>query len=371
MVYGDVRITVRLPVLYIALLLVTLMAGCQKPAEKAPPKSSDKSAAIAPTAPPAPTTSAAPIDLLCGGASGRACQLGMLGTEPEDGVTPLLRALNEARASIDYVPFELDDKRIVAALSDAQRRGVRVRVLLEPVPGGDIGTSYSAMVALVKAGIESRDANPAYSLTHAKYAVIDGERTLLLTYNSTAQDIATKRDFAIVDDDPADARFVQSFFNADWARSPVDSVPPGFVVSPENSNSSLVRLVDSATRTLDVYAEKLLPSPLMDAILNATKRGVSVRILAAPSSDTRATRERILQAVRSGQLQVHIPRSPRVHAKVLLVDGATLFLGSENVQDAPRERRRELGMIFEEPTIAERIQATFERDWASTFDPLE
>jgi phosphatidylserine/phosphatidylglycerophosphate/cardiolipin synthase-like enzyme len=227
------------------------------------------------------------------------------------------------------------------------------------------------MVALTKAGVESRDANPTYSLTHAKYAVIDSERTLMLTFNSTATDIATKRDFAIVDEDPANVRFVQAFFDADWARTPLDSIPPGFVVSPDNSNSALVRLVDSATRTLDIYAEKLLPSPLMDAILNATKRGVSVRILAGPSPDTRPVRERILQAIRSGQLQVHIPRSPRVHAKVLLADGETLFLGSENVQDAPRERRRELGVIFDEPTIAERIQATFERDWASGFDALE
>ena len=94
------------------------------------------------------------------------CQLSMLSTEPDDGVAPLVNALNAARVSIDYVPFELDDKRIAAALADAQRRGVKVRVLLEPSPGGDLGTSYSATTALVKAGIQSRDTNPAFSLTH-------------------------------------------------------------------------------------------------------------------------------------------------------------------------------------------------------------
>src|SRR5262245_56952060 len=106
----------------------------------------------------------------------------MLGTEPDDGVAPLIAAFNSAQQSIDYVPFELDDKRIVGALADAQRRGVRVRVLLEPTPGGDVGTSYAAFVALVKAGTESRDSNPAFALTHAKYAVIDGGRVLMLTF---------------------------------------------------------------------------------------------------------------------------------------------------------------------------------------------
>src|SRR5689334_14449767 len=89
-VYGDVRIPVRFPVLYIALLLVTLMAGCQKPAEKQSPQGGVKPAAVAPTARPKPTAAASPVDLICGGDSGRVCQLSMLSTEPEDGVAPLV-----------------------------------------------------------------------------------------------------------------------------------------------------------------------------------------------------------------------------------------------------------------------------------------
>src|SRR5689334_12876813 len=68
----------------------------------------------------------------CGGASGRACQLSLLATEPQDGDEPLLARFGEATTSIDYSPFELNDQRIVQALTAAKARGVRVRVLLEP-----------------------------------------------------------------------------------------------------------------------------------------------------------------------------------------------------------------------------------------------
>jgi phosphatidylserine/phosphatidylglycerophosphate/cardiolipin synthase-like enzyme len=124
-------------------------------------------------------------------------------------------------------------------------------------------------------------------------------------------------------------------------------------------------------RSIDIYAEKLLPSPLLDAILAAANRGVTVRILASPLDELRgATRDRVMQAIRSGHLQVRIP-SPRVHAKVMLVHGTSVFLGSEKVQDALRERRRELGAVFQEPSIAARIQDTFDRDWSGKVDALE
>ena len=311
------------------------------------------------------------LQLFAAGTRGGSCQLSLLATEPDDGVAPLIAAFNAAQVSIDYVPFELDDKRIVAALAEAEHRGVRIRALVEPAPGGDVGTSYAAIVALAKIGVEARDSNPAFSMTHAKYAVIDRGRALLLTFNSTSKDLSTRRDFAIVDDDPADVQFVQSVFDADWDQRSLEPIPPGFVVSPDNSNTALVGLVDSATRSIDIYAEKLLPSPLLDAILAAANRGVTVRILASPLGELRgATRDRVMQAIRSGHLQVRIPTSPRVHAKVMLVDGTSVFLGSENVQDASRERRRELGAVFQEPSIAARIQDTFDRDWSGKFDAL-
>jgi phosphatidylserine/phosphatidylglycerophosphate/cardiolipin synthase-like enzyme len=313
---------------------------------------------------PTRTAPAEPLGEACGGTSGHACQLTFLGTEPDDGIQPLLDQFAGAKVSIDYVPFTLDDPRINLALSQAKARGVEVRVMLEPEPSDDVRLGARAGTALGKLGIEWKSSNPAFNLTHAKYAVIDGTRALLLTFNSTAADLATRRDFGLVDDDADHTRYLQSLFDADWNRTAAPTIPTGFVVSPGNSNEALVAFVGSAQRSLDLYAERLDPSPLLDAIVKAARRGVLVRVLAAPLEPKDRAAAKLDDVLRGGNFELEIPRAPKVHAKVIIVDGTRVFLGSENVEDSPKERRREVGMIFEDGTITSRLLAVFERDWA-------
>jgi phosphatidylserine/phosphatidylglycerophosphate/cardiolipin synthase-like enzyme len=73
----------------------------------------------------------------------------------------------------------------------------------------------------------------------------------------------------------------------------------------------------------------------------------------------------IAALLRTGGLEVRIPQGPRVHAKLMIVDGARVFLGGQNVEDAPGEFRRELDIIFAAPEITEQVSSVFERDWAS------
>jgi cardiolipin synthase len=313
--------------------------------------------------PAVPTAPAEPLGDACGGSSGRPCQLTFLGTEPDDGVQPLLDRFAAAKTSIDYVPFTLDDPRITRALSDAKARGVHVRVMLEPEPSDDVRLGAKAGNALSKVGIEWHNTNPAFNLTHAKYAVIDGKQGLMLTFNSTASDLATRRDFGLVDDDADDAHFLQSLFDADWDHTPAPPIRTGFVVSPDNSNQALTAFVGTAQRSLDIYAERLDSSPLLDAIAKAARRGVLVRVLTAPLTPKDRTVIKLDDLLRDGNFDLEVPRTPRVHAKIMIVDGTQVFLGSENVEDAPKERRREVGMIFQDGSILSRLQGVFDRDW--------
>src|SRR5712691_390161 len=120
-----------------------------------------------------PTTQASPAQgppaLLCGGSSGRECQLTLFDVEPDDGPNPLIERLRSARTSIDFVPFMLDEPSILQALGAARERGVKVRVMLEPSPGERPGIAASAQRALQQAGIAVRPVNSSFALTHAKY----------------------------------------------------------------------------------------------------------------------------------------------------------------------------------------------------------
>jgi phosphatidylserine/phosphatidylglycerophosphate/cardiolipin synthase-like enzyme len=325
-----------------------------------------------PTGQPAPTTGATPAagpaplpDLLCGGTSGRACQLTLFATEPDDGVGGLVARLDQATTSIDYSPFLLDEPTIEQALVNARRRGVRVRLLAEPSHDKD---NAHALKLLGAAGVQIKPTSPAFALTHAKYVLLDGSRALLPTFNSTVKELPDHRDFALEDDDPDDVRFIQSVFNADWDRSRVGPIPPGFALAPDNADETLPPLMRSAQHSIDLYAEKLEASPLLDAILDAARRGVTVRIVAdAPNKKVPAP---LADAVRRHLVQIRVPHDLGIHAKVMLVDDRTAYFGSENIENATGDHRRELGVIFQDESIVGRLRAVFEGDWARPADVL-
>jgi phosphatidylserine/phosphatidylglycerophosphate/cardiolipin synthase-like enzyme len=98
------------------------------------------------------------------------------------------------------------------------------------------------------------------------------------------------------------------------------------------------------------------------------RRGVELRLLhaAAPS---RAFRDELgrLPALREGGLAAR--RCPRVHFKVVVVDGTHLYLGSANFTGAGlgakgRGRRNfELGIVTDDDVLLDATQARFERVW--------
>ena len=104
----------------------------------------------------------------------------------------------------------------------------------------------------------------------------------------------------------------------------------------------------------------------LDAIRAAAARGVHVRILRAPPSPLDRAHELLQGSLRGQSLQILVSPGPRVHAKIMVEDGTTVFLGSENVEDNTTEHRRELGIVFDEPEITSRILEVFARDWAGT-----
>jgi cardiolipin synthase len=346
-------------VVLLACLLLLIAAACRPAQRPASPKQ---------PATPTQTVPGQPPELLCGDGSGRSCQLSLFATEPDDGVSPLVSRLNQATRTIDYSPFLLDEPGIVQALVSAQRRGVQVRLLSEPDHARD---NAKALKALGAAGVQIRDANPAFALTHAKYVVIDGSRALQLTFNSDAKELATRRDFALEDDDPDDVRFFQRLFDADWTRGQLAEIPPGFALSPDNTDDRLPALLRSAHESIDLYAERLEPSPTLAAILDAAKNGVAVRILADSADRRGKIPGPFMDLVKRQQIQVRVPRDLGIHAKVMIVDGTTVYLGSQNVESSAAEHRRELGLIFADGTVTGRLREAFERDWALPTGPLD
>src|ERR1700750_1936360 len=92
---------------------------------------------------------------------------------PDDTSAPFLAAIAGARKSLRIKMFLFSDAALLAAVVDARKRGIDVRVMLNPARGGGEEESAATRKALNEAGVDVADSNPAFDLTHEKSMVVD------------------------------------------------------------------------------------------------------------------------------------------------------------------------------------------------------
>src|SRR5580658_1111583 len=98
---------------------------------------------------------------------------------PDDSSKPLIDAINGAKSSLRIKMFVFSDQSLLDAAIAAKRRGVDVRVMLNPA---------SVMV---------RDSNPFFDVTHEKSMVVDGETAYIQSLNWEPRNLTETRDYAV------------------------------------------------------------------------------------------------------------------------------------------------------------------------------
>ena len=107
---------------------------------------------------------------------------------------------------------------------------------------------------------------------------------------------------------------------------------------------------------------------ILDELDRLAGRGLDLRILHAslPSRSFRGSFDRYPRLVQGG---LELRLCPRVHMKVVVVDGELLYIGSANWTGAglgvKRSDRRnfELGMVTEDAHLLDQVQEMYERVW--------
>ena len=69
---------------------------------------------------------------------------------------------------------------------------------------------------------------------------------------------------------------------------------------------------------------------------------------------------------RASNIRVQKQPSLRLHARAMVRDGDTAFVGSQSLRAMELDARREVGLIVKEPKTVKRLLETFEADWAKT-----
>ena len=290
-------------------------------------------------------------------------------TEPTSGRTQILSLLNGAKVSINLTIYEIEDPQIISAMTAAVQRGVNVRVLYNYNSFQHFGHDPNApfVTQLNGAGVQTKPAGQRFFITHQKTFSIDDRAAVIMTFNLTPNYFTGTRDFGIVTSNPAQVAEIVKVFNADWAYQPVSVSNGALVWSPDNSRTKTIDLINSATRTLDVYNEETSDQASMQALIEAAKRGVTVRFITAvltshanPGQDANAAERATLSAA---GVQAKGMAKPYIHAKAIIADGSRAFLGSENFSSASLGRNRELGIILDDSGIVSSMESTFQSDW--------
>jgi phosphatidylserine/phosphatidylglycerophosphate/cardiolipin synthase-like enzyme len=283
--------------------------------------------------------------------------------EPQAGDAPFLAMIDGARHSVELTMYELYDTRIEAALEGAARRGVDVRVLLNGGYYSERDSQNAAAYAYLKShGVAVRYTPIYFALTHQKTLTVDGDESAVMTLNFDGE-YATTRDFAVFDRQPADVRAIVSAFDADWSgRQTMTSSGTGDLVWSPGAESAVLTLIATARSSIDVENEEMDYAPATDALCAAARRGVRVEIVMTYESDWKSALGELSDC--GAGVRLYYGQRYYIHAKLLLVDGRTALVSSQNLSTTSLKYNRELGIELTSPVIVSQLTRDFASDYA-------
>ncbi len=285
--------------------------------------------------------------------------------EPEAGETPILNGINKAQKSVWLEIYLMTDNNIIQALESDAKRGLDVRVMLEPHPFGG-GSPQTTLDALNAAGVKAQTSNTVFKYTHEKGMIIDGSVAYIMTSNFTNSAILTgkNREYDIIDSTPQDVQGTIDIFNADWNRTAEHVTDPSLVISPDNSRNDFVTFINNAKSSLIIEAEEMQDTTVEQAIASAAKRGVTVQvILPTPQSGSTDYNAAGIAVIKAGGAQVKEDGQLIMHAKMMVADGTNAYVGSINISSNSFDNNRELGVLFTDQGIITTLKQTFQNDW--------
>jgi phosphatidylserine/phosphatidylglycerophosphate/cardiolipin synthase-like enzyme len=273
--------------------------------------------------------------------------------QPDDGVEPVLKAVEGAERSIDMYVFRLAYPKLERAIADAVARGVVVRALIAHLNGSGEAALRALESRLLGIGVTVSRTDEELLRYHGKMMIVDSSVLYVLGYNFTRRDIERSRSLGLVTDRKELVSEGQRLFEADFDRKTYTPKLDTFVVSPLNSRSSLLELLESAQERLLVYDSRLTDNMMQRVLERRALAGVEVRVIG-----------RVEKSLRG----VQVARYPgeKLHVRAIVQDDARAFVGSQSLRRPELDRRREIGVITDDTSVVRGIAKIFAGDWGAT-----
>jgi len=294
---------------------------------------------------------------------------------PDDSARPILDAINQSTKSLRIKMFIFSDAAILQAVMAARKRGVAVRVMLNPARRSGESENEEARKQLKAAGVDVLDSNPQFDLTHEKSMVVDDQTAFIMSFNWEPKDLTQTRDYAVVTRAHHEVAEVMECFDADWSRK---SFTPGekshLIWCVENGRQRIGQFIDDAQHTLWLQNERYQDPAIIEHLVRAAERGVKVHVMARPPHKLK--KEKLLEGVGGLRIlndvgvKVHKLKGLKLHAKLLLADNVRGVVGSINLSPGSFDSRRECAIEVRDEDVVDRLHEVTHADWKNSH-PLD
>jgi phosphatidylserine/phosphatidylglycerophosphate/cardiolipin synthase-like enzyme len=294
---------------------------------------------------------------------------------PDDTVKSIVDAINNAHKSILIKMFLFSDSELLNAVIAAKERGVKVKVMLNPSRRNGEEENGDARVKLEAAGIEVRDTNPCFVITHEKSMVVDGKLAFVKSLNWETKNLTETRDYAIITSHPCEVEEIILCFEADWHRQNFDPGEDACLIwCSLNGRERIAKFIDQAKHTLFVQNERYQDLVIIERLVRAASRGIKIHAMVPPPHTLKM--EKIVEGVGGLRImddvgiKIHRLKHLKLHGKMLLADGLRAIVGSINLAPGSFDHRRELAIEVHDEDVVERLQKIAHHDWKNSH-PLD
>jgi cardiolipin synthase len=318
-----------------------------------------------------------------------------------DGFVPaMIGAIQDAKVTVNLESYIFKDDRagemFTAALVDAARRGVEVRVMLDGT-GSHPGKLRDR---LEQAGVKVLIYHPVRLLTiykigqrtHRKILVVDGRicftggMGIEASWLGDARNPSEWRDDQVEVTGPVVSQ-MQAIFSEDWtytsgeilagekfypqlARTG-DQDAQAIKIARGDSSSLAAMLyfvaIQSAERSIHIQNAYFLPEPqVRQALIDAVRRGVDVRVM-VPGKHidiplVRMASRRYYGELLHGGVKIYEYGDTMMHVKAAVVDGLFSTVGTINFDARSMRDNAEESMVFYDGGFAAQLEASFTAD---------
>ena len=290
---------------------------------------------------------------------------------PDDTGKEIISAIESAEKSILIKMFLFSDPDLIHSVISAHKRGVKVKVMLNPARRNGEEENEDTRKLLEDSGIEVRDTNPNFVLTHEKSMVVDEKFAFVKSLNWETKNLTETRDYAIITSHKHEVEEIVLCFEADWHRRDFDPGEKAHLIwCSNNGRTRIANFIDEAKHTLFVQNERFQDLVIIERLVRAASRGVKVHVMARPPHTLKM--EKLVEGVGGLRImddvgiKIHKLKHLKLHGKMLLADGSRAIVGSINLTPGSFDHRRELAIEVHDSAVIERLLKIAHFDWENS-----